>query len=195
MRKPFCRRQTLCLNSPCRSNPGRVAPLERMYQPELWHEAFVAVGTSSGAIAGLVLVAASVRANEVMTSPYWRLRARNSTLGTLAITIGSILILVPQDAMALGIELIVFNLIAAAMLPLPPVLTEMRVRAGSPIKLPLFVVFLYCVAAAGGTSLIIRWGGGLSLILGAYLALLLTVVYNTYTLLLPDSGPRTSRGP
>ncbi len=165
--------------------------MESMYQPKHWHEAFVVLGTGSAAIAGLIIVAASVRADQIMTSPHWRLRARNSTLGMLTITIGSILVLVPQDAIVLGVELIVFNLINACLLPGPVILNEFRHRTGLPIRVPLLAACLFLLAAAGGASLIVRWGGGLYLTLAAYLGLLLTAVINAYALLMPQ--PKSSK--
>jgi hypothetical protein len=41
-----------------------------MYQPEHWHEAFAVLGTGSAAIAGLIIVAAAVGAEKIMTTPY-----------------------------------------------------------------------------------------------------------------------------
>ncbi len=163
-----------------------------MYQPEHWHEAFAVLGTGSAAIAGVIIVAASVRADQIMGVPYWRLRARNSTLGMLAITIGSILVLVPQDASILGIELIVINLINACLLPGPTILNVLRDRTGLSmrIRMPVWVVCLYFLAAAGGVSLIVHWGGGLYLTLAAYFGILLTAVVNAYTLLVPH--PKSS---
>jgi hypothetical protein len=90
--------------------------MEQMYQPERWHEVFVVLGTSGAAVAGLLLVAASVRADQIMTVPYWRMRARSSTAGMLGVMIGSILVLAPQEPEILGIELIVFNLLLACFL-------------------------------------------------------------------------------
>lgn len=165
--------------------------MESMYQPEHWHEAFVVLGTGSAAIAGLIIVAASVRADQIMTSPHWRLRARNSTLGMMTITIGSILVLVPQDSIILGVELIVFNLINACLLPGPVIFNEFHNRTGSPIRVPLLAACLYLLAAAGGASLIVHWGGGLYLTLAAYLGLLLTAVINAYALLMPH--PKSSK--
>lgn len=162
-----------------------------MYQPELWHEAFVVLGTGSAAIAGLIIVAASVRAEQIMTSQQWRLRARNSTLGMMTIMIGSILVLLPQSSIVLGVELIVVILVDACLLLGPVIFKEFRNRTGSTIRIPLLVACLYLLAAGGGASLIVRWGGGLYLTLAAYFGLLLVAIVNAYELLMPH--PKSSK--
>ena len=169
--------------------------MQSMYQPNLWHEAFVVLGTGGAALAGLVIVAASVRANQLMTKPYLRMRARNNTLSMITITGGSILVLLPQDATALGIELIVFNLVCACVMPLPVVVVELRNHSGLPLQAPLLAVSCYLLAAAGGVSLIVHWGGGLYLTTAAYFVYLLVAVLNAYLLLLPSqtASPRKSR--
>jgi hypothetical protein len=109
----------------------------------------------------------------------------------LIIMIGAILVLVPQDAIVLGVELIVLNLINACLSPGAVILSEFRNRTGLPIHVPLLAACLYLLAAAGGASLIVHWGGGLYLILAAYLGLLLTAVINAYALLVPH--PKSSK--
>jgi hypothetical protein len=162
--------------------------LEKMYQPEHWHEAFTVLGTSSAAIAGLLIVAASVRANEVMAAPYWRLRARNSTLGLIAITFGTVLVLVPQATWALGVELTLLNALAGCLLPGAAIVHAVRHRTGQPLGVLLMATSLYAFAAAGGLSLIVQRGGGLYLTMLAYFGLMLTVVVLAFGLLLPHSN-------
>jgi hypothetical protein len=162
--------------------------LEFTYRPEQWQEAFTVLGTGSAAIAGLLIVAASVRAAEVMAVPYWRLRARNSTLGMLAITFGAILVLVRQDTNVLGVELIILNATSAALLPGPTIIHTLRHHTGLPLRIPLAAACLYALAAAGGISLIAHRGGGLYLTLFSYFGLLLVAVVNAYGLLVPYSN-------
>lgn len=110
--------------------------MDVMYQPENWHEAFTVPGTGGLAIASLLIVEASDRAAEIMAVPYWRLRARNSTLGVLVITFGG-LILVRQDPRLLGIELILLNMIGGALLPGPNIIHTLRHHTGLPLRIPL----------------------------------------------------------
>jgi len=156
-----------------------------MYQPELWHEVYVVLGGGAAALAGLVIVAASVRADLIMSKPHLRMRARNNTLSMISIVGGSILVLLPQEATLLGIELIVFNL-AWASLPASVIAYELRKPAGLALHLPVLALSFYLLAALGGVSLIARWGGGLYLTTAAYFSYLLVAVLNAYLLLLPQ---------
>ena len=162
--------------------------MENMYRPELWHEAYVVLGGGAAALAGLVVVAASVRADLIMSAQHLRLRARNNTLSMISIVGGSLLVLLPQEATLLGIELIVFNL-AWAMLPISVIVYELRKPVGLKLHLPAFATLLYLLAAAGGVSLIMRAGGGLYMTTAAYFGYLLIAVLNAYLLLLPHRDP------
>ena len=160
--------------------------MEKAYLPELWHEAYVVLGTGAAALAGLVIVAASVRADHVMGTRHLRVRARNNTLSMISILGGSILVLLPQDATCLGIEQTVFNL-AWAALPVSTIVHERRNPTGAPLHLVALAAWFYIMSAAGGVSLIAHWGGGLYLITTAYFAFLLITVLNAFRLLLqPD---------
>jgi hypothetical protein len=161
-----------------------VIVLEMMYQPELWHEVYVVIGGGAAALAGLVIVAASVRADLIMSMPHLRMRARNNTLSMISIVGGSVLVLMPQAATVLGIELVVFN-IAWVSLPVSVIIYELRKPAGLALRLPVLAMSFYLLAAAGGVSLVIHWGGGLYLTTAAYFGYLLVAVLNAYLLLLP----------
>ena len=109
----------------------------------------------------------------------------------ITVTIGANLVLLPQDVRVLGVELIVFNLASACLLPRPVIINELRKREGLPIRNPVLAAFLYLLAAAGGVSLIVHWGGGLYLPMAAYSAYLLLAVANAYALLMPH--PKASK--
>jgi hypothetical protein len=159
--------------------------LETMYQPKEWHEAYAILASSGAVIAGLIIVATAVRADQILSSLHWRLRARNSTLSMITIMIGSNLVLLPQDVTLLGVELIVFNLACACLLPGPVIVNELRKHEDLSIRVPVLAVFFYLLAAAGGASLIVHWGGGLYLPMAAYSAYLLSAVATAYALLMP----------
>ena len=159
--------------------------MESMYHPKDWHEAYAILASSGAVMAGLIIVATAVRADQILSSLHWRLRARNSTLSMITIMIGSNLVLLPQDVIVLGVELIVFNLACACLLPGPVIVNELRKREGLSIRVPVLVVFFYLLAAAGGVSLIVHWGGGLYLPMAAYSAYLLSAVATAFALLMP----------
>jgi hypothetical protein len=159
--------------------------LETMYHPKDWHEAYAILASGGAVIAGLIIVATAVRADQILSTLHWRLRARNSTLSMITIMIGSNLVLLPQDVTLLGVELIVFNLTCACLLPGPVIVNELRKHEGLSIRIPVLAAFLYLLAAAGGASLIVHWGGGLYLPFAAYSAYLLSAVMTAYALLMP----------
>jgi hypothetical protein len=164
--------------------------LETMYQPKEWHEAYAILASGGAVIAGLLIVATAVRANQILSSLHWRLRARNSTLSMITIMIGSNLVLLPQDVIVLGVELIVFNLTSACLLPGPVIFNELRKHEGLSIRVPVLAAFFYLLAAAGGASLIVHWGGGLYLPMAAYSAYLLSAVATAFALLMPHRKAR-----
>ena len=156
-----------------------------IYQPEQWREAYVVLGGAAAALAGLIMVAASVRADQIMGMPHWRLRARNSTLSMISLTVASVLVLSPQGQFALGVELIVLNLVCATLLPGRLAFYQLFNRVGVAVSTPVLAVLFYLVAAMGGASLIVGWGGGMYLVTAAYLMYLFLATYNAFLLLLP----------
>lgn len=76
-----------------------------MYRPHEWHEAYTVLEAGAAGSAGLIIVAASVRADQIMTVPHWRLLARNTTLSMITFMVGSVLILMLPDPTILGLEI------------------------------------------------------------------------------------------
>jgi hypothetical protein len=161
-----------------------------MYHQKEWHEAYAILASAGAVIAGLIIVATAVRADQISSSLHWRLRARNSTMSMITIMIGSNLVLLPQDVTLLGLQLIIFNLACACVLPVPVIINELRKREGLAIRIPALAASCYLLAAAGGLSLIVHWGGGLYLPLAAYSVYLLSAVATAYALLMPH--PKSS---
>jgi hypothetical protein len=80
--------------------------MENAYQPELWRDLYVMLGTSSAALIGLLFVVTSLHLNEVVNKPVFRTRAYNQTLYLLILVVEAVLILLPQPAAILGPELV-----------------------------------------------------------------------------------------
>jgi hypothetical protein len=82
------------------------------YDPEQWHDLFVAVAGASAALAGLLFVAVSINLSAILALPGLPRRAAE-TVGMLALLLlESILVLVPgQTRQALGIELWALGLV------------------------------------------------------------------------------------
>jgi hypothetical protein len=76
----------------------------------MWTNFFIAAAGASASLAGLVFVALSVNINRILEYPQLPSRA-SATIGALMlILICSMATLIPQSALALGIEILVFSI-------------------------------------------------------------------------------------
>jgi hypothetical protein len=146
------------------------------------------LGGASAALAGLIIVAVSVRADQLTGAPHLWMRGRNNTMSMISLTVASLLLLFPQPPALAGAEMVVLNLLSAAMLPGPVVYYHLRHRTDVSIRVPLLALLLYGVAAAGGVSIVFERGGGIIWIACAYAIYLFLAPYNAYLLLMPHKG-------
>jgi len=78
-----------------------------MYQPALWHDYFVVVGTGAAALTGLVFVAMTLHLDDITRNPVHRHRARTILTGLTAVFIRCSLVLMGgQNGQAIAIEII-----------------------------------------------------------------------------------------
>src|SRR5712692_9759485 len=84
--------------------------MENAYQPELWRDLYVMLGTSSAALIGLLFVATSLHLDEIVNNPVFHTRAYNQTCYLLMLLLDAVVILTPQPMFILGAELIAINL-------------------------------------------------------------------------------------
>jgi modulator of FtsH protease len=87
------------------------------YQPEQWHDLFVATAGAAAALAGLIFVAVSINLEQILKYPALPPRA----VATLSITVGlllvSVFVLVPgQSRTVLGLEALILGAVTAAAL-------------------------------------------------------------------------------
>jgi hypothetical protein len=79
-----------------------------MYQPALWHDYFIVVGSGAAALTGLVFVAMTLHLEEVTGNPVHRHRARTILTGLTAVFIRCALVLMGgQSGQVVALELIV----------------------------------------------------------------------------------------
>jgi hypothetical protein len=52
----------------------------KAYQPELWRDLYVMLGTSSAALIGLLFIVTSLHLNEIANNPVLRRRANHRTI-------------------------------------------------------------------------------------------------------------------
>lgn len=143
------------------------------------------LGGASAALVGLIIVAVSVRADQLTHSPHLWMRGRNNTMSMISLTVASLLLLFPQPPTLAGAEMVALNLLSAAILPGPVVYYHLRHRTEVSICVPLLALILYAVAAAGGLSIMLKNGGGIIWIACAYAVYLFLAPYNAYLLLMP----------
>lgn len=84
--------------------------MEHTFQPYLWHELYLMLGTSAAALIGLLFIVSSLHLDDIVKNPAFRLRARNNTLHLVVVFVESMLILTPQPILILGVEIAAINL-------------------------------------------------------------------------------------
>jgi len=158
------------------------------YQPELWRELYVMLGTSAAALIGLLFVVASLHLQEIMNNPVHRIRARNMTLHLLALLVEATLILTPQPLVALGIELAVINLLGL-QLPLRFIyrafLKNRKLGASGDYSIyrGMLNVTAYLLGLCGGLLLVERPVWGMYLVTASFIAFLISAVLNAWTIM------------
>lgn len=74
------------------------------YQPELWHDFFLATAGAAAALTGLLFVALSLHLRYIATEPMYRDMARGSLIGLVLALVLSLLVLVRQPDPWLAFE-------------------------------------------------------------------------------------------
>ncbi len=163
--------------------------MESAYQPELWRDLYVMLGTSSAALIGLLFVVTSLHLNEVMNKPVFRIRAYNQTLYLLILLVEAVLILLPQQAVILGVELVAINLLGL-WLSLNNIYNffyknkEVGRSGGWAMSRAIRYIAAFLFGLAGGVTLIGHMNWGMFLVTASYVILLITVVLNAWAIML-----------
>jgi hypothetical protein len=158
-----------------------------MYQPELWRDLFVMLGTTAGALIGLLFVVTSLHLDLIVNDPIFRLRARNNTLHLLIMLVQAGLILTPQPTEMLGAELVVVNLLGL-LLPLKFLYVfyknKERFRHGRKAQTAPIFIISFLLGVAGAAALIAHANWGFYLISASYLTILVAVALNAWAIML-----------
>ncbi len=143
--------------------------MDNIYHSELWRDLYVMLGTSAGALVGLLFVVISLHVEKV-DNPAYNLRmiiegARNNTYHLLNVLVMATLVLMPQPLPVLGAELLAINLFG---LRLPLIRTykycikpvTVTSRGDFPYVLILTIIVGYLLGIGGGAALIRNeeWG-------------------------------------
>lgn len=138
------------------------------------------VGGAAAALAGLLFVAASLHSDFLMRAPHWRLRVFGNTMGLIATIIEATLILIPQTGIALGWQVIAFNLFFLCFLPARFLIHLSRHHADIPIRRSLYAITAYLAGLWGGISLVVETGGGLYFVFGSMLFGIWLMIQNAF---------------
>jgi hypothetical protein len=154
------------------------------YHPEAWHELYVMLGGAIAALTGLLFVATSLHVEKIAATPHWARRAFANIFSLTGVLLQCMVVLVPQDPVWLGCQLIALNLSLLVFLMLPLIRSWIATVSGLP-PLRLFAGTLaWLLGAAGGAGLIVRAGGGMILVTISCGMLIWVCVWNAWSLLI-----------
>ena len=161
--------------------------METAHHLESWRDLYVMLGTTAGALIGLLFVAMSMHLDLMVGNPIFRLRARNNTLHLLIMLVQAGLLLAPQPMSVIGAELVVINLIGLH-LPLTFAYTYFVTRKAIRRTFPIypFVTYTscYCAGLIGSVALILHAPWGMYFISASYMTVLVAVALNGWIILL-----------
>jgi hypothetical protein len=158
------------------------------YDPEQWHDLFVAVAGASAALAGLLFVAVSINVERILKYEGLPERGIEALAMLLAPLVVSIAGLMPgQGHVALGIELLAIGAALVGVMVRLPIARWLPDGVETP---PRYVLNRQVVRLAGTLLLLIgalaelfAVAGGLYWIAGAFVLLILGAVVNAWVLL------------
>ena len=159
------------------------------YQPELWRDLYVMLGTSATAFIGLLFIVMSLHLDEIVNNPVFRIRAHNNTIHLLTLVVEAVLILTPQPVFILGAELVVINLFGLR-LPVSVIYKyyfknkEIADHGGFSIYRGISNMVGYLFGIAGGVALIEQSNWGMYLVAASFVIFLVAVVLNAWTIML-----------
>jgi hypothetical protein len=167
--------------------------LESGFGPGAWRELFVMIGTSAGALVGLLFIVMSLHFGKLGERSDDNMRltiegGRNNTYHLLTVLVEAAMVLTPQPLALLGAELAAVNLFGLR-LPLtilyryahrPITISE---RGGFPTALIATVIIAYLAGAVGGGLLIAGHPFGLYLVAAACVAKVVRSVLTAWMLM------------
>lgn len=144
--------------------------MEHLNHLEMWHDVFVVIGTSAGALVGLLFIVMSIHIDKITERADDNLRAtidgaRFNTIHLLTVLVEATVILTPQPLTFIGAELIGLNVFG---LRGPFTFTKtyrhrpitLGQGGGFPTGLIVTIICAYLLGIAGGVALLrlFEWG-------------------------------------
>lgn len=163
--------------------------MPQAWQIETWRDLYVMLGTTAGALIGLLFVATSLHLSEIVNNKYARTRARNNLFYLLSLVATATSMLLPQSPQALAAEVVAIY--SVLMLFHMRNVYTFRVlkrregtRAGFSGVTALQFIGSDLAGLAGGAYIYDARTIGLYLVAAAFIGYLSTVVFNTWTIML-----------
>jgi hypothetical protein len=140
--------------------------MDAAYRPELWHDLYIALCGAFAVLTGLMFLSTSLHVDGIMKAPILRMRAWTATAGSTIMIIEAVVVLMPQDTFTIGLEFLILNVASLILVPGRVLLTVVRRKLGGrvPILRSLCAWSIFLIGAAGGLSLMFKWGGGFYLV-------------------------------
>ena len=156
--------------------------MEAAYSPGQWVNFAIGLATASGALTGLVFVAVSLHAADVLGSAFHRRRAESTFVILLAILTASLLLLLPgQGRTAVGAEMFFIG----AVLVYRTARTWPVLRAGLTREAAMSYALgaiAHSLIVLGAIGLIVQAGGGLYVVAAALVLALVRALSDIWIL-------------
>jgi hypothetical protein len=168
-----------------------------LYQPDQWHDFFLATAGAAAALTGLLFVAISLHIRFVATDPTYRSMARGSLVGLVMVLLLSLVVLIHQPVEWLGVELCVVGI---AYIPLGGALQLASMRSsgssnrGSILMRSGVGYLLAVIGGLGGLSVALQTGPGLFIVALILVGLLLWNLWDAWVLLMGVADEEITKG-
>ena len=167
--------------------------MESAFKPESWHDVFVVIGTSAGTLVGLLFIVISLHIAKITERTDDDMRAivdgaRHNTIHLLIVLAEALVVLAPQPASFVGVELIALNAFGMR----GPVLFSLRYagkhirispRGRFPTGLILTIAAAYLAGIGGGMAVLERLDWSLSLVAASCVAKIVRAVLSAWMLM------------
>ena len=174
--------------------------MENAYQPELWRDAYVMLGTAAAALIGLLFVVTSLHLDEIVNNPAYRIRARNNMFYLMVLVVEATLILIPQRMAVLGAELIAIILVLLQwhlrnLYQFRYKNKDVGNQAGFSAYTGVRFVTSDLLGITGSVFLVELSNWGLYLLTASYVVFLLSVIFSAWNIMLGvGQGEKATKG-
>ena len=166
--------------------------MENAYRVEAWQNLYIMLGSSAAALTGLLFVAVSLQAKSIVKDPVLRVRASANTIMSVMLIINAAITLVPQNTVAIGIELCATGFVYITWAGRRSI--HLR-RAGKAVPVRAVIsMSLNLLGIVAGASLISNLGGGMYIVTIQFVAILAWVIFNAWSLLLDANEEQDNAG-